>query len=411
MGSIYAMNHALIRLDFHRIFLYDSLVGCKDYLLSFERINNPKSMNTDSGSLSSLLIVDDDESFRKLLATTLQEEGYKVDDTHSAETAIEMARAHTYDIILLDVKMPGMNGIDALRILRKDSSNTDYMMLTGVHDISIAVEAVKLGAREYLTKPFDADFLLKQIRTLLRARIAEQKLREAEAQFSSRLLYDLRNPLSTIQTGIGFLLKGMAGQLNDQQEVVVGHLSANTDKLLTLLNDMIDLSKFETGTVEVEMMPTNLDDFIPRACEEFRPLASAKKIDLRLNVSGNLPTVTVDTDKVGQVVKNLLDNAIKYTNENGSIAIDVNLTRPDTGKPEKEYVEIKVKDNGAGISAEELPFVFDKYKEFLTGKTSSKKTTGLGLAICRNIVEAHRGRMWVDSEPGKGSTFTVLLPV
>ena len=368
-------------------------------------------MNSEPKAAASILIVDDDENFGDLLATTVHDEGYEVEHIGDAQKAIVMAREKSYDIILLDVKMPGMNGIDALKVLKKESPMTDYIMLTGVHDISIAVEAVKLGAREFLTKPFESEYLLQQLRSTLRARAAENKLREAEANFSSKLLYDLRNPLSTIQSGISFLQKGMAGPLSDQHQVVLGHIGANTEKIMTLLSDMIDISKFETGKVEIEKTPVNFDEFIPRVCEEFASLATAKKIKFNASVAGNLPTVIIDIQKVGQVVKNLLDNAIKYTNEGGSISVDVNLVKPDTADPGKEYVEIKVKDTGAGISPEELPFVFDKYKEFLTGKTSAKKTTGLGLAICRNIVEAHRGRMWVDSELCKGSTFTVLLPV
>jgi two-component system, sensor histidine kinase and response regulator len=368
-------------------------------------------MKTEPNALPAILIVDDDEGFRSLVATTIQDEGYDVENIGDAEKAIGMAREKSYDIILLDVRMPGMTGIDALKVLKKESPLTDYIMLTGVHDISIAVEAVKLGAREFLTKPFESDYLLQQLRSTLRARAAEKKLREAEANFSSKLLYDLRNPLSTIQSGITFLQKGMAGPLSDQQQVVIGHIGTNTEKILTLLSDMIDISKFETGKVDIEKTPTNFDEFIPRVCEEFETLATAKKIKFSARVASNLPTVIIDIQKIGQVVKNLLDNAIKYTNEGGNIGVEVNLVKPDTADPGKEYIEIKVKDSGAGISPDELPFVFDKYKEFLTGKTSAKKTTGLGLAICRNIVEAHHGRMWVDSEGGKGSVFTVLLPV
>ncbi|MFI5251464.1 MAG: response regulator [Bacteroidota bacterium] len=368
-------------------------------------------MNIEPGTRARILVVDDDESFRKLLSTTIRDEGYKVEDTDEAEKAIEMARAQTYDIVLLDVKMPVMSGLEALKILKKESPLTDYVMLTGVHDLSIAVDAVKSGAREYVTKPFEPDFLLHQLRSILRARAAEIKLREAEAHFSSKLLYDLRNPISTIQTGIGFMLKGMAGPLSDQQQVVMGHINTNTEKILMLLNDMIDLSKFESGQVEIERIATNFDEFIPRVCEEFSSLAGAKKIQFSIKVAHNLPTVMIDPHKIEQVIKNLLDNAITYTGESGNIGVEAGIVQPDTQHPAKEYIEIKVKDTGSGISAEELPFVFDKYKEFLTGKKSEKKRTGLGLAICRNIVEAHHGRMWADSEVGKGSTFTVLIPV
>lgn len=357
-----------------------------------------------------LLVVDDDDDFRLLMKSTLIEEGYLVDDAPSGEDAITAAHNQQYDIVLLDVKMPGIDGIQTLKILRKEAPNTDYIMITGFQEISLAIECIKLGAKEYLNKPINTVDFTQRIRSMLRARMAEQRLKEREEEFNSRLLHDIRSPLTTAKSGISFLLKEMAGPLSDQQSEVLNHIRASIEKLSALLIDMIDLSKFESGNVHIEKIPFNLNELIPRVCRRLEIQAKAKKLTLQVTTDPALPTTEVDTEKIEQVITNLIDNAIKYTNEGGSITVTTStVQRQKDGKPQK-FVEIAVSDTGIGISAEELPYVFDKYKEVLTGKTSKKKTTGLGLAISHSIAEAHKGMLTVESELGKGSTFRLLIP-
>jgi signal transduction histidine kinase len=357
-----------------------------------------------------LLVVDDDNDFRSLVKSTLIEEGYIVDDVSNGEAAVEAVKKQQYEIALLDIKMPGMDGVQTLKVLRQESPLTDYIMITGFQDITLAIECIKLGAKEYLNKPIDAVDLTQRIRSMLRARLAEQRLKQREKEFSSRLLHEIRNPLTTVKSGVGFLLKEMAGPLTDQQSEVLKHISSNLEKLVALVNDMIDLSKFESGNVMLELMPTNLDELIPHVCERLGHQAKAKKLSMSINVQPNIPTLQLDTEKIDQIVTNLIDNAIKYTDEGGSISVSVATVKKELNGKVGEFAEVAIADTGAGISQEELPYVFDKYKEVLTGKTSKKKTTGLGLAICRSIAEAHKGMLTVESVAGKGSTFRILLP-
>jgi two-component system sensor histidine kinase ResE len=359
----------------------------------------------------SLLLVDDDDGFRTVLQETLVEEGFHVDAARNGLLGIDAAKTHAYDIIILDIKMPGMDGMEALKILLRESPSSDFMMLTGVHDVGLAVEALKLGVREYFTKPVESDYLVQQIRTTLRARDAEEKIRDLEATYTARLLYELRTPIATIKSGVGFLLKGMAGQLTEQQREVLSHLDVNTGRIVALLNDMIDLSKLETGKVGIEKIAVNFDQFVPAIVNQYEHLAKAGKITLTSRIDENIPTTELDMEKISQVITNLLDNALKYTNEGGTVEFSVKPVEEVEAGAAKQYVLIEVKDSGSGISPEELPYVFDKFKEFLTGKASSKKTTGLGLAICRNIVEAHKGKMTVESIVGTGSTFRAFIPV
>ncbi len=368
-------------------------------------------MNEQQEHSERLLVVDDDDAFRSLVTIALTDAGFEVDEANDGRQALEIAKKQSYGLILLDIKMPDIDGLEALKLLKEITPSSDFMMITGYHDIKIAVEAIKLGAKEYLTKPVDADDLVLRIRSALRAHKAEARLKDLQADFMSRLLYEIRTPLGTVKSVVSFLLRGMAGPLSDQQHEALNHLDMTTGKMVALMSDMIDLTKFELGRVNIEKKQTNLQEFIPKICTRLEPQAKAKKLSLSVNVAQNAPAIGLDPEKIDQVLTNLIDNAIKYSNEGGTIAVNASPAKMEADGKQKDCIEISVKDSGGGISPEDLPFVFDKYKEFLTGKKSEKKTTGLGLAICRSIVEAHKGKMTVESEVGKGSTFKVMLPI
>jgi two-component system, OmpR family, sensor histidine kinase ResE len=176
------------------------------------------------------------------------------------------------------------------------------------------------------------------------------------------------------------------------------------------LNDMIDLILLESGKIEIETLPTNLEEIIPRMTERFRSQANAKHLVLATNINRNIPTVEIDSSKIDQVFSNLVDNAIKYTNS-GEIKLSISVAKESLNKTNREGIEVTIFNTGIGISQEEFLLVFDKYKDMLIGKSLTQRTTGLGLAICRNIIDAHNGSISADSVMGKGSTFKILLPV
>ncbi len=358
-----------------------------------------------------MLVVDDDNDFRSLVTTALSNDGYEVYNASSGEAALNEARNREFDLILLDVKMPKMDGVQTLKLLRKETPSSDFMMLTGYRDIQTAVDSIKLGAKEYLTKPIEMSDLTTRVKSALRAHEAEVKLKEYQSEFTSRLLHELRTPIQTVKSAVSFLKKETSGPITEQQMDILNHIEDTVEKMTALVNDMIDLDKFESGKVDIEKLPTNLDELIPAVCSGFEPLVREKYIILNVNVDTAIPTLELDPDKIEQVVANLIDNAVKYTKNGGTVTVAAAVEqRKLDGKP-REYVCISVADTGVGIPKEELPFVFDKYKEFFTGKTSEKKTTGIGLAISRSIIEAHNGMMSVDSAVGKGSTFKIYLPV
>ncbi len=177
------------------------------------------------------------------------------------------------------------------------------------------------------------------------------------------------------------------------------------------VKEMIDLSQFEAGLVIIERKPLDIPIFAEMMCARYEILAKAKDIQLVKKIDKDLPAVNFDFDKIAQVFNNIFDNAIKYSLRGGIISITVSKKMEEELGQKREYIVFSVKDNGIGIRPDELPLVFNKYKEQLTSKPADLKTTVLGLAISRHIVEAHGGKIWVDSEVGKGSTFNFSLPV
>ncbi|HTK81919.1 MAG TPA: response regulator [Bacteroidota bacterium] len=355
-----------------------------------------------------VLVVDDDDKFRSFVHEALEDAGLTVHEGKNGKEALDAFTNSTFDLMLLDFKLPDMNGLDVLKSVREKSPSTDVMVVTGFKDIDLAVDLLKLGAKEYVTKPIEPSELVRRIRTAVRARTAERRLRQLQLDFSSRLYYDLRSPLHTILSTLEYLEKDTASAFSDRQKVLMESMRTNLHGMTSILNDLIDITLLESGTIEIEKLPTNLDDLLPGIVERFRPKAAAKKLSLSCSAGKNIPTVPVDAERIKQVFNNLLDNAVKYTDK-GEINVHLSVRKPNGSSD--EFVEVTVSDSGAGIPREELPLVFDKYKDMLTGKSSSKRTTGLGLAICRSIVEAHHGMLTVDSVAGKGSEFKVLLPL
>jgi signal transduction histidine kinase len=367
--------------------------------------------NGSTGGKWNLLVVDDNVSFLKDTCDVLSSEGMTVDGAAHGEEAIKLARQHSYDLVLLDINMPVMDGMQTLKILRKDSPASDVIMVTGYQDIQLAVESMKIGAKEYITKPIDPGDLVQRVKTALRAHAAEARVKNMEAQFSSRLLHELLNPLHSVHAAIDFMLKQSAGPVTDQQMEVLNNINTSITKMDALINDMIDLSLFESGNVELQKLPTNIDELIPAVCSRLNSQAKAKNVTISVHAADDIPTIELDTEKIEQVITNLIENSLKYTPNGGSINIKLVTGKMKINNANIECVSVSVTDTGCGISKEELPFVFDKYKEVLTGKESKQKTTGLGLAICKSIVEAHNGVIDVDSIPGKHTTFTFSLPV
>jgi signal transduction histidine kinase len=361
----------------------------------------------------SVLIADDEDPLRMTVAAWLKDEGFEVDQAADGEEAIRKISSKDYDVAILDIKMPGANGLEVLRYAKKNSPYTEVVMMTGMSDVGMAVEAMKLGSREYLTKPVDMDQLVPQLRAMLKKRDSEERIRRLQTEHTSRLLYDLHNPIAGLKQSIGYLLKGMAGPLGDHQKELLGYMTSSIDKVIGLLSDMMDLTKLEGGRVRLNKGIGTLESTINTMTQEFRVPIESNKITLDVYFEPELPPIEYDSEKLAQVLHNFLSNAIKYTPAQGAIVIQTRKVALvlEEGQQPADFEMVSVFNSGLGIPKEELPLIFDRYRDLVAGKDDKKRTTGLGLVICQRIIEAHGGKIWVESEVNKGATFFFALPI
>lgn len=360
-----------------------------------------------------VLIADDEDGLRSTIAAWLTDEGFAVDEAPDGKEAIKKVQVKDFDIALLDIKMPGANGLEVLRYIRKNSGSTEVVMMTGMSDVTMAVEAMKLGAREYLTKPLDMDQLVPQLRNLLQKRDAEDRIRRLQSEHTARLLYDLHNPIAGLKQSIGYLLKGMAGPLGDHQKELLGYMTNSIDKVILLLNDMMDLTKLEGGRVRLNEGIGNLGDSMAKVIQEFQIPIKSNKITLDQLIEPDLPPLEYDSEKIEQVIQNFLSNAVKFTPVHGAIVAQIRKVQLvlEEGQQPADFLMLSVFNSGEGIPKEELPLIFDRYRNVVGGKENKRQTTGLGLIICQRIIEAHNGKIWVESDKGKGATFFFALPI
>ncbi|MDQ3804710.1 MAG: sensor histidine kinase, partial [Acidobacteriota bacterium] len=240
-------------------------------------------------------------------------------------------------------------------------------------------------------------------RELNEANAKLRELSELKEEFLALTTHDLRSPLTVISGVINFFTSGRLGDLTPEQKNMVSMMERNTQNLIELVNDLLDASKLESGTMRLDLASIDLGGLIEELREQMQPMAREKEIALEEAVPADLPPLRADRAKLRRVLVNLLSNALKFTPRGGRVMV--------VAAREDERVRVSVSDTGVGIPPEDLARLFDKYEQARSRATRSEKGTGLGLYITRQLVELHGGEISVQSEVGKGSTFSFTMPV
>ncbi|MDD8018018.1 MAG: hybrid sensor histidine kinase/response regulator [Bacteroidota bacterium] len=365
-----------------------------------------------------ILVVDDTADNLDLLEFALKRKPFTMLRASSGKECLQIARRERPDIILLDVQMPEMDGYETLERLRKEptTSNIPVIFLTAQRKDPKSIEkGLELGAEEFLTKPIDTEELLVRTRMLLKVRKLEKELDRTKADFMAMLVHDLRSPLSGIKSVIEYFKEifQQSTLLNPDQLSLFDTVNDSAARMLALINDILDLSKLESGNINLDKQDIDFSLIIEMISRDFRIQFKKKEVNFETEVPSDLPKVHIDINKIGQVLTNLLGNALKFVNNGGTIKITVTLetasVHDDHFTP--EYVVVSVIDNGVGISKEELPLIFDRYKQASSAKKIRQQGTGLGLAVCKLLVEAHGGKITVESEVGQRTIFSFTLPI
>jgi two-component system, sensor histidine kinase and response regulator len=246
-----------------------------------------------------------------------------------------------------------------------------------------------------------------------RAQLYEETKRQArelenasklQADFSAMIAHDLRSPLMNITGVTEVMLDGMFGPVTEEQKKWLLRVQANSQNLIDLVSDFLDLSKLESGYVNVTKQVVSVTDLVRKSVESFQVVASTKKVTVAEAIDASLPSILADPQRLEQVLSNLISNAIKFTGDGGQVKVGA-------GFAETSGIRVWVQDSGEGIPSDEIGELFQKYRQGGNAHSSNHKGTGLGLVICKMIVEAHGGTIWVESEQGHGSIFSFSLPL
>ncbi len=236
-----------------------------------------------------------------------------------------------------------------------------------------------------------------------------KELDEIKADLISNISHEFRTPLAVIREAVGLHLDCISTAPTEKQRQLLGIVGEECERLINSVNKILNLSRMEAGMMDYHMEKSSIPDLIEMNISKIRPVAERKGISIDLNHDGSLPHARIDTEKIGQVLEILLDNALKFTREGGRLSVGAKMQARRTPEPspgkEKGFIEVSVKDTGCGIPEDSIKNIFDKFKKF------HGKGTGLGLYIARQIISAHGGEIWVKSEKEKGSAFFFTVPV
>jgi len=379
-----------------------------------------------------VMVVDDERGVRATLRVFLQAEGYEVEMAEDAAQAQALLSKGGFDVVITDIVLPGISGVELLKTIRAASPDVQVIMMTGEPTTETAAEAVRAGAFDYLIKPVDKSAILRAVgnaakikaiedqrrelerantryRETLEAKVMELKeevehrkrAEQAKDDFVSMVSHDLRTPLAIAKEAFSLLADGSLGALTADQQRILDITGLSMERLADLIDDLLDVARIDAGKLVLEKERIDLVALARQVCTLLEPLAAGKGVTIEVCSETATLWVLADRQRMFQALMNLGGNAVKFTEQGG--------VRIELYEDGREGV-VDVRDTGMGISPVDIPLVFDRFPRLKRVYRLGQKGTGLGLSIVKVIVTMHGGTIAVRSEEGKGSVFTVRLP-
>jgi len=378
-------------------------------------------MNAEASLVSGqILLIEDEEEHAGIIERSFERDGaFQVTTAPTIAVGASEMKRSAFDLVISDWRLPDGEAFD---LFTDDNRRFPLLIMTSYGNEKIAVRAMRAGAVDYVVKsestlldmPHLAESAIRQWKELIARELREEytlglELRNLEIERANRLKsefvatmsHELRTPLHTI---IGFselLTDELKGPLNQDQARFVRYIQKDAQHLLALINEVLDLSKIEAGSLILNRQTLDLSGVLEEAIASIRPQCRAKSIRIETHIPDSL-FVDADSVRLKQIVYNLLSNAVKFTPAGRRIEIDASCAGG--------FVEISVIDTGIGIPEYEHQSIFDKFHQVVTATSGIREGTGLGLTITKRLVEEHGGRIWLASQPGKGSRFTFTIP-
>jgi signal transduction histidine kinase len=390
-------------------------------------------MSTD---LLQILLVEDNPGDARLLHIMLREEGaYPCELTHveRCDVALQQLAKESYGLVLLDLSLPDSHGFATFDTIYAHSPHIPIIVLSGLDDESLALRAMREGAQDYLVKGQVTSLLLarairysierKRIEEALRIeraslaqRVEERTVELASAvtqlqraahlrnEFLAKVSHELRTPLSIVLMNVDLIQKGIYGPVSTLQHSTLDRVRGGGKQLLHLIDELLNVAEIESGRLELQLSQVSAQAICQACVQRVQVTVAAKQIHLTVDLDASEVKFVGDEQRMGQVLYNLLDNAVKFTPEGGTVGLSME------GNRDESTVLFSVWDNGIGIAKKDQERIFEPFVQLEETLTRQHAGAGLGLAVVKDVVNLHGGRIVVESEPGIGSWFTIVLP-
>jgi diguanylate cyclase (GGDEF)-like protein len=368
-------------------------------------------------SLGRLLIVDDDPVSVAVLSELVRGAGYLVDTVTDSASAVAEAQARQPDLVLLDLRMPGLDGFEVCRRLKSSPGTAaiPVVFLSVVDQPAEKARAFEVGGADYVGKAFHPQEVLARIGHQIRITRLQREMRDAntrlveldrvKATFAAMLVHDLRSPLAIVQVTLGLLQEKLASSVDLDLRELLDDSLLGLHGTVDLINELLEIYRSEHVEVPLVRQPVDVGRVLGRCAAAARLEAQRRQVALELSVQEPL-VAPGDRKRLERAFTNLIGNALKFTRAGGRVAIEARQSAPD-GHGGKPAIVVQVRDTGSGIPEGEIPYIFELYRQAETGRRSG---VGLGLAIVKRILDAHGASIAVTSQVGVGTAMTVELP-
>jgi len=349
-----------------------------------------------------ILIVDDEMGPRESLKMILNPY-YNVHVAERGAQAVEMLKQIPVDLVTVDLKMPGFSGINVLEKVKQHDPDIEAIIITGYGSLDTAIEGLRLGAFDYISKPFDVNHILSLVRRGLDRRNAKARLRQVKSDFLSNISHELRTPLSVVVGFVYLLLNQVIGKLSEEQQKVLETVYRNSEELLELIDNVLWMTSLNAGDANAAIEKFDAREAVNEATKRYEKTIREKGLALNVEVAEGQIAIVSDRAKVERIFQNVFNNAVKFTSQ-GGITVKV---RPSA---DRNSVEIEVTDTGTGIDENKIDSIFEPFHQADNSIQRAYSGLGLGLTVSRRMAELIGGKLEITSKPNVGTRVTMSFP-
>lgn len=359
----------------------------------------PADMET---SKPHILIVDDEMGPRESLKMILNPY-YTVHVADRGAQAIEMLKEIPVDLVTVDLKMPGLTGINVLEKVKEHDPDIEAIIITGYGSLDTAIEGLRLGAFDYISKPFDVNHILSLVRRGLERRNAKARLRQVKSDFLSNVSHELRTPLSVVVGFVYLLLNQVIGKLSEEQQKILETVYRNSEELLELIDNVLWMTSLNVGDSSATIEQFNAHDIVNETVKRYDKGIREKGLTVNVEIADSGVAIVSDRSKVERVFQNVFNNAVKFTRE-GSVTVRV---QPSS---DRRSVVFEVVDTGTGIEENKIDSIFEPFHQADNSSVRSFSGLGLGLTVARRMAEIIGGKLEISSTPNVGTRVLMSFP-